>query len=74
VRPQDIRRALDQVSSKGTEPVRVPLGEAVLNSDGLALDVAEVVQALLEASEAEPAGRVTWFEHADPWQLIPWLR
>ena len=37
------------------------------------LPVAEVVQALLEAREAEPTGRVSWLEHTDPWQLPPWL-
>jgi len=74
VRPQDIRRALDQVSGKGVEPVRVPLSAAVLDSDGLALDVAEVVQALLETSEAEPTGRVSWFEHADSGHLPCRLR
>jgi hypothetical protein len=70
VRPEDIRRALDQRRGEGRKPLGLPLGIAGVEEDGVALDIAQVPEALPEAMEACPGLSShlweAWVQHTDP--------
>lgn len=78
VRPDDIRGQSNELGDEGREPRRLPRDVAVLEDDALSVDIAEVAQALQEATGARP-GIVedlwrAWVQHADPRKLPPGLR